>query len=170
MPKFKKAPVVIDAIQWHGTNGNELLDWIAAFGENTSGTEIGVDFATSEVTIKTLEGEMRGTPGDWVIRGVKGEYYPCKPDIFEKTYAPDLGGTATPSSEGTLNTPRGVFEARCTPACVQMAKKMYMAYCENSGNKNFRGEECPTWEDLTTEVRSHWCAACVAALPHLNVP
>lgn len=39
-------------------------------------------------TIKTLEGEMRATPGDWIIRGVAGEIYPCKPDIFEKTYEP----------------------------------------------------------------------------------
>lgn len=169
MAKFRKLPVVIDAFHWTGTNGIELMRWVEGFGPNTSGTELGIDFAASEVTVKTKEGEMRGAPGDWIIRGVHGEYYPCKPDIFEKTYAADAGEPA-PSDGPPANSPRGVFEARCTPACVQMAKKMYMAYCENSGNKNFRGEECPKWEDLTTEVRSHWCAACVAALPHLNVP
>lgn len=41
---------------------------------------------TSHLAIRTLEGDMKFTHGDWIIRGVKGEYYPCKPDIFEQTY------------------------------------------------------------------------------------
>jgi hypothetical protein len=169
MSKFKKRPVTVDAFQWQGTNGNQLIDWVTGFGPNISGTEVGVDFATSEVTIKTKEGTMRGAPGCWIIRGVKGEYYPCQNDIFEQTYAADNAPLAGGDAAAASNTPRGVYEAHCTAATLQMAKKMYMAYCENSGNKNFRGEECPTWEALPTEVRSHWCAACIAGLPHLNV-
>lgn len=165
MAKFKKKPVVIDALHWTGDNGSELLEWIASHGENTSGTEVGVEFGDiTNVTIKTKEGVMRAPPGHWILRGIAGEYYTCAPEIFSATYESD----AAPANPG--NEPRGVFVAMCTPACVQMSKKMYMAYCENSGNKNFRGEECPPWEALSTAIQSHWCAACVAALPHLNVP
>ena len=57
MPKFRKKPVVIEAVQ-----------------------------LTRQVEIKTLEGTMTGNVGDWLITGVNGEQYPCKPDIFEKTY------------------------------------------------------------------------------------
>lgn len=69
-----------------------------------------------------------------------------------------------PPSPETLR----VLEDKCAMAVRMQAAKAYMAYCENSGNKNFRGEECPKWEDLPKEIRSHWCAAVVALLPHLN--
>lgn len=59
MPKFRKKPVVIEAIQ-----------------------------VTREIVVKTLEGDMTANVGDWLITGVNGEQYPCKPDIFEKIYEP----------------------------------------------------------------------------------
>lgn len=62
----------------------------------------------------------------------------------------------------------GVLESQCSMAVRMNAQKAYMAYCENSGNKNFRGEECPPWAELPMEIRSHWCAAVIALLPHLN--
>jgi hypothetical protein len=75
--KYRKKPVVIEAIQYTGSNANEVLKWasLAYLIEKAGGIEI-----------ETLEGVMRASPGDWVIRGVRGELYPCKPDIFEATY------------------------------------------------------------------------------------
>lgn len=75
--KYRKRPVVIDAVVWTGENTDEVL----AFAESNSFIEAG-----SELLITTLEGVMHVSPGDYVIRGVVGEYYPCKPDIFQKTY------------------------------------------------------------------------------------
>ena len=132
-------------------------------------TEVSVDFATSEVIIKTKEGVMRGVPGCWIIQGISREYYPCAGDNFEKTYTPVVEPLAGGDPTAGASVPQGVYVAHCTPQTVQMAKKMYMAYCENSGNKNFRGEECPRWEELPQAIQSHWCAATIAGLPHLNV-
>jgi hypothetical protein len=84
MPRFRKKPVVIEAFQlpqrgdfdvtafheWADANG--CTDWASGRDET--------------LVISTLEGEMTAQPGDWIIRGVKGEFYPCKPDIFAATY------------------------------------------------------------------------------------
>lgn len=81
MPKFRKKPVVIEAYQLpaiHEDASEELKEFLAG-GDITSDYDGGV-------CILTREGVMRGDPGDWIIRGVKGEYYPCKPDIFTETY------------------------------------------------------------------------------------
>ena len=84
--KFRKKPVVIDAWKWTGKITPELDKIIShqpfffrAFLKTDGQT--GYDFF-----IKTLEGDMLVSLGDYIIRGVNGEYYPCKPDIFEKTY------------------------------------------------------------------------------------
>lgn len=82
MPKFRKKPVVIDAVQWTGSNAAELLQ----FSDCEVACALHEDRRVFEVP--TLEGVMRGNIGDWLIRGVKGEYYPCKPDIFDATYEP----------------------------------------------------------------------------------
>jgi hypothetical protein len=75
--KFRKKPVVIEAIQWTGDNYDEVGDFLGLYAT----AQVDDDFI-----IPTLEGEMRAAPGDWIIKGVKGEFYPCKPDIFEETY------------------------------------------------------------------------------------
>ena len=80
MPKFRKKPIVIEAIQYTGHNAMEILAW-------SKWPEISEEF-TGGLDIPTLEGTMRADVGDWVIRGVKGEFYPCKPDIFATTYDP----------------------------------------------------------------------------------
>lgn len=84
MPKFKKKPVEIEARQFKtnnddGTHLNSLVGWIV--NNNGLAWHDGTD-----LYIKTLEGEMRADCFDWIICGVKGEFYPCKPDIFEATY------------------------------------------------------------------------------------
>lgn len=77
MALYRKKPVVIEAIQWTGYNRREILDFI---GRNGSwGDSIGL-------TITTLEGVHSATEGDYIIKGIAGEFYPCKPEIFSVTY------------------------------------------------------------------------------------
>jgi hypothetical protein len=76
--KFRKKPVVVDAILFTGGNQGELVKF--------AGHHVNVAFIDKGVTIDTLEGMMTVSPGDWVIKGVKGEFYPCKPDVFMLTY------------------------------------------------------------------------------------
>lgn len=78
--KFRKKPVVVDAVQWLGTN--DSMDAIRALDTGKQS----VDFSRHNIFIGTLEGQMTAEIGDWIIRGVKGELYPCKPDIFLRTY------------------------------------------------------------------------------------
>ena len=77
---FVKKPVKVQAIQWTGDNYEELADFVGHIRFTYS-------LDKDSVIIKTLEGDHYPRKGDWIIRGVNGEFYPCKPDIFEKTYA-----------------------------------------------------------------------------------
>jgi hypothetical protein len=80
--KFRKKPIVIEAFKWTGSpDQTEDPEWIIK--EIKKGN---VYFNKNTMMIKTLEGTMITNAGDWVIQGVKGEIYPCKPDIFEETY------------------------------------------------------------------------------------
>jgi hypothetical protein len=88
--KFRKKPVVIEALRWDGTaeGAIPIIDWILATGQRAASYDdgdpgVGVP---ESLRIETLEGTMRAEPGDWIIRGVQGEFYPCKPDIFIATY------------------------------------------------------------------------------------
>ena len=81
--KFRKKPVEIEAVQWTGNNVSEILDFV-----NHMDIRIQNHDDKTDLYINTLEGTMHASEGDWIIRGVHGEYYPCKPDIFEKTYEP----------------------------------------------------------------------------------
>jgi hypothetical protein len=78
--KFRKKPVVIEATQWfkNGDHPAVMPGW--TYNE--------VEGKKHFAFIETLEGDHIVTPGDWIITGVKGEHYPCKPDIFEATYEP----------------------------------------------------------------------------------
>ena len=83
MPMFRKKPVVIEAMQFTGKMaGAEILEW-SDFSVVLMGR---ADRPLIEIT--TLEGTMLADIGDWIIKGVKGEFYPCKPDIFAATYEP----------------------------------------------------------------------------------
>ncbi len=85
MARYRKRPVVIDAIRYDGP-GPSLDDVFAWVRDLSVGEDAMYHTSARGFVIRTLEGDMRVEPGDWVIRGVKGEYYPCKPDIFEATY------------------------------------------------------------------------------------
>jgi hypothetical protein len=81
--KVRKKPVVVDGIQWLGAGDtNRVMNWLSSVGANVAGWT----FHDTDITIPTLEGDHRAMPGDYIIRGVKGEFYPCKPEIFEATY------------------------------------------------------------------------------------
>lgn len=84
MPRFRKKPVVIEAVRWDPeAKPTDFPKWFwDRFGGNTVVNE------HRSLAIQTLEGVMIAGPGDWIIQGVKGEIYPCKPDIFEATYEP----------------------------------------------------------------------------------
>ena len=82
--KFRKKPVVIEATQWFKMGDHPEVKPVYTHGPSDEHWHPTVP--TGEGWIKTLEGDMRVTPGDWIITGVKGEHYPCKPDIFEATY------------------------------------------------------------------------------------
>jgi hypothetical protein len=102
MTKYRKKPVVVEAVRWDGTEKclTEIaLPFIAKDGSfahlpRTNGMiSPGVGYMPPDGTlyIPTLEGDMAAKPGDWIIKGVKGELYPCKPDIFHATYEPVEG-------------------------------------------------------------------------------
>lgn len=109
--KYRKKPVVIEAMQlvgsagdthavtsWMESNlypfliGNALEPETLRYPDQVEGDDsrpdkgIYIDPATGDLMIRTMEGDMRATYGDWIIQGVQGEFYPCKPDIFEATY------------------------------------------------------------------------------------
>jgi hypothetical protein len=77
--KYRKKPVIIDAIRLTPESVNECIEFCG--GKIKSNPMVGV-------VIETLEGNMLADNGDWIIKGIKGEFYPCKPDIFDATYEP----------------------------------------------------------------------------------
>lgn len=106
MMKFRKRPVVVEAMLIEADDDNRNADGSESFLDpnreaiaRISGWMLGNGFRDFKVhgdgpfgiAVRTLEGTMVADPGDWIIRGVQGEFYPCKPDIFEATYEPVSG-------------------------------------------------------------------------------
>jgi hypothetical protein len=89
--RYRKKPVVVDAIRWDGgvEEATTIIDWVLD-GDGTARYHEAVNTVPEEIAIDTLEGTMNAQVGDWIIRGVKGEFYPCKPDVFELTYELDI--------------------------------------------------------------------------------
>lgn len=107
--RFRKKPVVIEAVQvkaadyngstFDGAPFSDMPPWLALAiesGQIRSDTPRHTDYA--EWAIPTLEGTMWASPGDWIIQGVQGELYPCKPDIFAATYEPAESAPDTPEA------------------------------------------------------------------------
>lgn len=91
--KYRKKPVIIDALQWTGKNHREMFDFLTDYQRtdqymSAEGKNFYIDHwkAPGGLVIKTLEGEHLANIDDYIIRGVHGEFYPCKPDIFRETY------------------------------------------------------------------------------------
>ena len=101
MTAYRKKPVEVEAIRWDGTaaGATPIIDWILSqHGCTASWTEPyeahsfpdgkGYPAHPGGINIHTLEGDMLASPGDWIIKGTKGEFYPCKPDVFADVYEP----------------------------------------------------------------------------------
>lgn len=98
--RYRKKPVVIEAVQWRRdldtAEANSITAWMVSNGylwltDDMARTEssyrgIWIDPADGALVIRTLEGDMKVAMDDWIIRGVHGEFYPCKPDIFSASY------------------------------------------------------------------------------------
>ena len=115
MSKFRKKPVVFGAYCLMGNMG--IPDWLhEALHNGTVGVEDG-----GVMEIHTLEGTMRAEPTDWIIRGVKGEIYACKPDIFAATYTPEaaFAGDAGQSPDWRSGVPWEALEY-----CINVADRL----------------------------------------------
>ncbi|MDU3009571.1 MAG: hypothetical protein E7B42_01250 [Peptoniphilus harei] len=119
--KYKKKPVVIEAIKYEKEHIGRALDFCNKLRYNPHDNEYYVD---------TLEGCMKATEGDYIIKGVNGEFYPCKPDIFKKTYekldAENLGKT----EEAKKRKQKNLFSV------------IYHAAIESKNIKTIKGEKC----------------------------
>ncbi|MFC4128962.1 hypothetical protein [Nocardia rhizosphaerae] len=97
--QYRKKPVVITAMEWDGTaeSATPIIDWVLANGGTARFSCSQPDSGPCRpgkphsIAIDTLEGTMHASPDDYVIRGVAGEFYPCRGDIFEATYEPVEG-------------------------------------------------------------------------------
>lgn len=78
MKQYRKKPVIIDAVQYTGVNFDEIEAFVGGDAE----------FHDGKLLVATLEGPLTASPNDWIIKGTKGEFYPCKPDIFTDIYEP----------------------------------------------------------------------------------
>lgn len=92
MAQFRKKPVVIEAIQYNNLNYKEICEFIgitlAPDLESETAYLAGKGAPIFSLSIPTLEGKMKAMPSDWIIKGVAGEFYPCKNEIFLKSYNP----------------------------------------------------------------------------------
>jgi len=92
--RYRKRPVEIDAMQWDGTaaGATPIINWVLSFGGTSRyfapGEWDNGETSGTYITVDTLEGRMLAGVGDFIIQGVNNEFYPCKPDIFAKTYEP----------------------------------------------------------------------------------
>ena len=137
MKKFVKKPVVIEAIQYDGANITEV--------ENFVGRKLPTVISSNEDTqlvVSTLEGDMKVSKKDYVIKGVNGEFYPCKPDIFEKTYDVVEDGvrlqTFGEKAVGITFNPSGadeVHEAKMLAAKqIDLLEKVHIKLTNDSAN------------------------------------
>lgn len=84
--KFRKMPVIVEAVRWDGSSrmAGSIIDWIERAGHSAK-TDV-LNGGHEVIFIETLEGTMFARGGDWIVKGVKGEFYPVAPDIFAETY------------------------------------------------------------------------------------
>ena len=144
--RFTKRPITIEAIQWDGTpsGATPIIDWILNHDHSAGYWAPGEwDHETNAayIRITTLEGNMIASRGDWIIRGVQGEFYPCKPDIFAQTYQ-----TATEHVKGEQDDP--------TDAEI-MAAAAAIARCTSPGK---------SWWELSLWQRESYTRRAIAAL------
>ena len=138
MKKYVKKPIVIEAVQYNGNNVQEILNFCG-------GTAVVGILSLSEITIKTLEGPLHVSDGDFIIKGVEGEFYPCKPDIFEKTYDvvenAERPQTFGEKAVGITFNPSGsdeVYEAKMLAAKqIDLLEKVHIKLTNDSANTSW---------------------------------
>lgn len=90
--RYRKIPVEIEAVQWTGKNIGEIDEFTGGkalwYGNLVAYYPLSEQYRSTILTIPTLEGNMQASIGDYIIKGINGEFYPCKPDIFKKMYEP----------------------------------------------------------------------------------
>jgi hypothetical protein len=107
--QYRKKPVIIEARQLErhnaGDSWQKVLDWVNHEGGKARKVDPGQKPLAAVLVIETLEGDMVALEEDWVIKGVKGEFYPCKPDVFEATYekVDDAPNVVVADTIGTVN-------------------------------------------------------------------
>ena len=84
--RAKKKPVIIEYVQWTGTNVSEIMSFCGSAAHDIYQINLANMPVEYSLIIKTLEGNMRVEPGDYIIKGVHGEFYPCKSNVFKETY------------------------------------------------------------------------------------
>ena len=140
MKKFVKKPVVIEAIQYNGINITEVEDFVGA-----KLPSVWLSIEDTQLVIPTLEGDMKVSKGDYVIKGIKGEFYPCKPDVFEKTYDVVEDGvrpqTFGEKAVGITFNPSGsdeVYEAKMLAAKqIDLLEKVHIKLTNDSANTSW---------------------------------
>jgi len=93
--RYRKKPVIIEAVQWDGLNVQEIKEFCgecAKFWVFDDAWRAGIAPPKTDLEISTIEGRLAASVGDFIIKGVAGEFYPCKPDIFEQTYDEEARG------------------------------------------------------------------------------
>ena len=107
--RFRKKPTVIEAIQWRGTNLKEVIDFTGLHRSvhNWTWEEYKDTVARGGLKVFTLNGPVAVEVGEWIIKGIKGEFYPCKQDIFEATYEREPLYTQPPANNAAVQEPKG---------------------------------------------------------------
>ena len=141
MKRYVKKPVVVQAVEYNGANKEE----IEAFVEKKLDTVYTELKEPLELKIPTLEGDMKASKGDYIIKGINGEFYPCKPDIFEKTYDvvenAERPQTFGEKAVGITFNPSGsdeVYEAKMLAAKqIDLLEKVHIKLTNDSANTSW---------------------------------
>ena len=141
MKRYIKKPVVVQAVEYNGANKEE----IEAFVEKKLDTVYTELKEPLELKIPTLEGDMKASKGDYIIKGVNGEFYPCKPDVFEKTYDvvenAERPQTFGEKAVGITFNPSGsdeVYEAKMLAAKqIDLLEKVHIKLTNDSANTSW---------------------------------
>ena len=175
--KYRKKPVVIEAIQWTGLERDleHVLPFFVDFSalpNNGATIQPGIGYTppSGELTIPTLEGDMTASPGDFIIRGVKGEYYPCKPEIFAMTYEPAVVAPDATADDDITALALSYIEMENTPPTRAQYNRVMSELFKTSGEcGDLRNElaalkaEKPS-PDYTALIADGWRAVKYAGL------
>lgn len=150
MTKYRKKPVVVEAIQFNGKNSADIHEFC--------GDKIREPVGKDYLEIETLEGVHIASPGDYIIKGIKGEFYPCKPDIFEATYEKvNNENLETITKETSLNV--------IVESLIEGAKSFLMK-CPSCGQRTISSQQAYIHDNIK---REWYCRNCGQKLNNHNL-